>query len=71
MQKAQLLTAPLTSDETDTDQDSSDNAADTVEQVTSYVGDESINKAESDGIILYSVDNYEGKTVDTVNCRGL
>ena len=62
-------TAPLTSDETDTDQDSSDNTADTVEQVTSYAGDESINKAESDGIILYSVDNYEGKTVDTVTAE--
>ena len=62
-------TAPLTSDETDTDQDSSDNTADTAEQVTSYVGDESINKAESDGIILYSVDNYEGKTVDTVTAE--
>ena len=62
-------TAPLTSDERDTDQDSSDNTADTVEQVTSYAGDESINKAESDGIILYSVDNYEGKTVDTVTAE--
>lgn len=62
-------TAPLTSDETDTDQDSSDNTADTAEQITSYAGDESINKAESDGIILYSVDNYEGKTVDTVTAE--
>ena len=58
--------APLTSDEYDEDNsnDSTDNTNESV-----YAGNESICKSQSDGIILYSTDNYEGKTVDTVTAE--
>ena len=54
--------APLTSDESG--ENESDNTGTSVTSVTSE--NENISRAESDGIILYSTDNYEGKTIDTV-----
>ena len=53
--------APLTSDE----EESSDSSA---ASDISY-GMQNINKAQSDGIVLYSTDNYEGKTIDTVTAE--
>lgn len=50
-------TAPLTSDENTEDESSSENTPATAASV-SY-GNENISRAESDGIILYSTDNYE------------
>lgn len=55
--------APLTSD-TDENSDSSDTDTSSI----SY-GTQNISKAQSDGIVLYSTDNYEGKTVDTVTAE--
>lgn len=60
-------TAPLTSDENTEDESSSENTSATAASV-SY-GNENISRAESDGIILYSTDNYEGKTIDTVTAE--
>ena len=60
-------TAPLTSDENTEDESSSENTPATAASV-SY-GNENISRAESDGIILYSTDNYEGKTIDTVTAE--
>lgn len=54
--------APLTSDE-DENSDSSDTYA------SVNYGTQTISKAQSDGIVLYSTDNYEGKTVDTVTAE--
>ena len=56
--------APLTSDENDEDTDNTDNTSENF-----YAGNQTISKAEADGIILYSTDNYEGKTVDTVTAE--
>ena len=53
--------APLTSDE----EESSDSSA---ASDISY-GMQNISKAQSDGIVLYSTDNYEGKTIDTVTAE--
>ncbi len=48
--------------ETDTEADiPSDSSASVV-----TLGNQTISKASSDGIVLYSMDGYEGKTVDTV-----
>ena len=57
--------APLTSDENDESTD--DTAGNTSESF--YTGNQTIAQAEADGIILYSTDNYEGKTVDTVTAE--
>ena len=53
--------APLTSEEIDA-------AADTQRTAASVMtlGNQTISKAGSDGIVLYSKDNYEGKTADTI-----
>ena len=56
--------APLTSDEYDESDDSS--GEDNITNSNVYAGNESICQSQSDGIILYSTDNYEGKTIDTV-----
>ena len=56
--------APLTSDESDEENDSTSSTDNTI-----YDGNQSICQAQSDGIILYSTDNYEGKTVDTVTAE--
>ena len=56
--------APLTSDEYDESDDSS--GKDNITNSNVYAGNESICQSQSDGIILYSTDNYEGKTIDTV-----
>lgn len=58
--------APLTSDEI-TDSGESDTDGDFSSVVT--LGNQTISKAKSDGIILYSKDNYEGKTIDTVTAE--
>lgn len=58
--------APLTSDEYDESDDSSESDS-TNSNV--YAGNESICQSQSDGIILYSTDNYEGKTIDTVTAE--
>ena len=34
-----------------------------------YPGNQTICQSQSDGIILYSMDNYEGKTVDAVKAE--
>lgn len=59
--------APLTSDEYDESDDSS--AKDNITNSNVYAGNESICQSQSDGIILYSTDNYEGKTIDTVTAE--
>lgn len=59
--------APLTSDEYDESDDSSGEYNITNSNV--YAGNESICQSQSDGIILYSTDNYEGKTIDTVTAE--
>lgn len=59
--------APLTSDEYDESDDSSGEGNITNSNV--YAGNESICQSQSDGIILYSTDNYEGKTIDTVTAE--
>ena len=58
--------APLTSDEYDGSDDSSE---DNITNSNVYAGNESICQSQSDGIILYSTDNYEGKTIDTVTAE--
>ncbi|MBS6710883.1 MAG: hypothetical protein KH296_02130 [Ruminococcus sp.] len=58
--------APLTSDEYDESDDSSE---DNITNSNVYAGNESICQSQSDGIILYSTDNYEGKTIDTVTAE--
>ena len=61
-----LSAAPLTSDEIG--ENDSDN---TVSMVSNAItlGNQTISKAQSDGIILYSKDNYEGKTVANVTAE--
>lgn len=59
--------APLTSDEYDESDDSS--GKDNIMNSNVYAGNESICQSQSDGIILYSTDNYEGKTIDTVTAE--
>lgn len=61
-----LSEAPLTSDEIV--ENDSDN---TVSMVSNAItlGNQTISKAQSDGIILYSKDNYEGKTVANVTAE--
>ena len=59
--------APLTSDEYDESDDSS--GKDNITNSNVYAGNESICQSQSDGIILYSTDNYEGKTMDTVTAE--
>lgn len=61
-----LSAAPLTSDEIV--ENDSDN---TVSMVSTAItlGNQTISKAQSDGIILYSKDNYEGKTVANVTAE--
>lgn len=44
---------------------STSNQNDSTSSVVSY-GNQTINKADSDGIILYSKDGYEGRTVDSL-----
>ena len=34
-----------------------------------YPGNQTICQSQSDGIVLYSMDNYEGKTVDAVKAE--
>lgn len=61
-----LSAAPLTSDEiVEYDSDN------TVSMVSNAItlGNQTISKAQSDGIILYSKDNYEGKTVANVTAE--
>ena len=58
--------APLTSDEYDGSDDSSE---DNITNSNVYAENESICQSQSDGIILYSTDNYEGKTIDTVTAE--
>lgn len=58
--------APLTSDESDESADSSDTSSNSA---SIYAGNQTISQAQSDGIILYSTDNYEGKTIDTVTAE--
>lgn len=58
--------APLTSDEYDESDDSSEGD---ITNSNVYAGNESICQSQSDGIILYSTDNYEGKTIDTVTAE--
>ena len=58
--------APLTSDEYDGSDDSSE---DNITNSNVYAGNESICQSQSDGIILYSTDNYEGKTINTVTAE--
>lgn len=58
--------APLTSDEYDESDDSSEGD---ITNSNVYAGNESICQSQSDGIILYSIDNYEGKTIDTVTAE--
>ena len=57
--------APLTSDEDGEENDSGDND----KTVDIYPGNQTICQSQSDGIVLYSMDNYEGKTVDTVKAE--
>ena len=57
--------APLTSDENTTD----DNSSNDTKTTDTYSGNQTICQSRSDGIILYSMDNYEGKTVDTVKAE--
>lgn len=58
--------APLTSEEAEYGEESeADTVADSQASVVT-LGNQTICKAQSDGIILYSKDNYEGKTVDSV-----
>lgn len=59
----EAVNAPLTSEERLDAQNS-----DAVQMVSSVItlGNQTISKATSDGIILYSKDNYEGKTIKTV-----
>lgn len=59
--------APLTSDEYGESDDSS--GEDNIANSNVYAGNESICQSQSDGIILYSTDNYEGKTIDTVTAE--
>lgn len=59
--------APLTSDEYDESDDRS--GEDNITNSNVYAGNESICQSQSDGIILYSTDNYEGKTIDTVTAE--
>lgn len=59
--------APLTSDEYDESDDSS--GKDNITNSNVYAENESICQSQSDGIILYSTDNYEGKTIDTVTAE--
>ena len=59
--------APLTSDEYDESDGSS--GEDNITNSNVYAGNESICQSQSDGIILYSTDNYEGKTIDTVTAE--
>lgn len=58
--------APLTSDEIP-----QDSAVNNISGNTSAItlGNQTISKAKTDGIILYSKDNYEGKTVSTVTAE--
>lgn len=58
-----LSAAPLTSDEIVENENS--NAVSMVSNAIT-LGNQTISKAQSDGIILYSKDNYEGKTVANV-----
>lgn len=61
-----LSAAPLTSDEIVENENSN-----TVSMVSNAItlGNQTISKAQSDGIILYSKDNYEGKTVANVTAE--
>ena len=59
--------APLTSDEYGESDDSS--GEDNITNSNVYAGNESICQSQSDGIILYSTDNYEEKTIDTVTAE--
>ena len=59
--------APLTSGEYDESDDSS--GKDNITNSNVYAENESICQSQSDGIILYSTDNYEGKTIDTVTAE--
>lgn len=45
--------------------DSTSDQNDSTSSVVSY-GNQTINKADSDGIVLYSKDGYEGRTVDSL-----
>ena len=57
--------APLTSDEDGEGNDSGDND----KTADIYPGNQTICQSQSDGIVLYSMDNYEGKTVDAVKAE--
>ena len=57
--------APLTSDEDGEGNDSGDND----KTADIYPGNQTICQSLSDGIVLYSMDNYEGKTVDAVKAE--
>lgn len=61
-----LSAAPLTSDEIVENENS--NAVSMVSNAIT-LGNQTISKAQSDGIILYSKDNYEGKTVANVTAE--
>lgn len=57
--------APLTSDGNNDDNTSNSTSM----TMNTYAGNQSICQSQSDGIILYSKDNYEGKTIDTVSAE--
>lgn len=61
-----LHSAPLTSEEILDNENS--NAVSMVSNVIT-LGNQTISKAKSDGIILYSKDNYEGKTIANVTAE--
>lgn len=60
--------APLTSTEDDSEETDNSNATSNISN-SIYTGNQTISEAQSDGIILYSTDNYEGKTIDSVTAE--
>ena len=65
----QYGTTTTTSSSSDSDDsEDSDDETDSTTEVTNY-GGLSVSKAEEDGIILYSTDGYEGKTVSTLTAE--
>lgn len=56
---------PITSDELLSEEDG-EKEEDLVSVSSMVLGNQTINKATSDGIVLYSKDGYEGKTIDTL-----
>ncbi|MDO4482822.1 MAG: HlyD family efflux transporter periplasmic adaptor subunit, partial [Bacillota bacterium] len=65
LQYAGVTAEPSASSSSDIEGESSDTAAGSQSMVVT-LGNQTISKAASDGIVLYSMDGYEGKTADTV-----